>query len=136
MKKWIVPAALSWICMGFCNLFAKLASDRLPTTSVAVWWTVGYVPLTLALIAVSGMPREFDRRSVVYSFSAGVIGQIAALAFYIALSQGMVSLISTISYLYPLVTLAIACVFLKERMKARQITGVLMACLAIGLLSW
>jgi transporter family protein len=135
LRQWAGAAALSWIFMGVCNFFAKVASDRLPVSSVAVWWSVGYVPLTAVLLAVVGWPRDFDRRSAFCSFSAGVVGQLAALAFYLALAGGLVSVVSTLASLYPVVTIVLAMLCLKERVNLRQGAGVGLAIAAIALLS-
>ena len=131
MKAWLIAAGLSWGFMGVCNLFAKLASDHLPGTSVAVWWSAGYLPLTLGLVALIGFPRQFDRASASYSFLAGVVGQLAALAFYIALADGMVSTVTTIAYLYPLITLMLARFTLHDKLNRRQLAGVFFAVTAL-----
>jgi len=100
---------------------------------VAFWWSFGYVPLTFVLICIKGFPRDFNFNCAFYSLSAGVIGQLAALAFYVALSSGMLSVVTTLSSLYPLVTVILAVAWLKERINKRQVIGVAFALFAIVL---
>jgi uncharacterized membrane protein len=135
MKAWLATSLLCWFCMGICNVFAKLASDHLSSLSVSIWWAVGYIPLTAFVVPLAGGERDFHRRSAAYSFAAGVLGPIANLAFLIALSSGLVSIVTAVAYMFPLVTLVLAVGVLKERVNLRQAIGTALAMTAIYLFS-
>jgi drug/metabolite transporter (DMT)-like permease len=135
MNRWLATSLLCWFAMGVCNVFAKLAADHLPALSVSVWWAVGYVPLTAIVVPLAGTERDFHFRSVAYSFAAGVLGPVANLTFLVALSSGLVSIVTAVAYMFPLVTLVLAAVILKERLNLRQAGGLVLALAAIYLFS-
>lgn len=135
MRAWLATALLCWFAMGVCNVFAKLAADHLPSLSVSIWWAVGYIPLTAIVLPLAGTQRDFHLRSAVYSFAAGVLGPVANLTFLIALSSGLVSIVTAVAYMFPLVTLILAVVIVKERLNLRQAGGMVLALTAVYLFS-
>lgn len=135
MNAWLATSLLCWACMGICNFFAKLAADHLSSLSVSIWWAVGYVPLTAIIVPLAGRERDFHIPSAAYSFAAGVLGPLANLMFLIALSSGLVSIVTAVAYMFPLVTLALAVAILKERLNLRQAVGTALAMASIYLFS-
>ena len=132
---WLFSAVLAWGVFGVCSFSAKVAANTLPGTSVAVWWVIGYVPITFVIAWVLGFPRDLRSRSSAIPCLAGVVAQLAALFFYWALARGKASVVVPLTALFPVVTLALAFLILRERLSLKQSIGVGLAFIAIFLFS-
>ena len=95
------------------------------------------VTVTLGLIAVSFTIRSFtvESRSVKLLAVVGVFDVLANVAFGIATTSGMLSLVGVLGSLYPVATVLLARFILKEKLLPIQYVGVgaaLLGVVAIG----
>ena len=65
----------------------------------------------------------------------GVLDATAALAYTTATTKGMLSLVSVVSSLYPAISVILAALILKERLRGLQFLGVVMAIVGVALIS-
>jgi drug/metabolite transporter (DMT)-like permease len=65
----------------------------------------------------------------------GMLDGIAAFAYTSATTKGLLSLVSVVSSLYPAVSVILALLFLKERLRRFQLIGVVLAIIGIALIS-
>jgi drug/metabolite transporter (DMT)-like permease len=65
----------------------------------------------------------------------GVVDCLASVAFAVATSIGLLSIVAVFSSLYPVVTVILSVVLLRERPDRIQITGVALALAGVGLVS-
>ncbi len=65
----------------------------------------------------------------------GVMDTLAAFAFALATRSGMLSIVAVISSLYPAVTVLLSAVIIREKLRAVQSSGVLLAILGVVLIS-
>ena len=68
-------------------------------------------------------------------FAIGILDGIAALAYTAATTKGLLSLVSVISALYPAVSVMLAALILKERLRGLQLFGVVLAIAGVVLIS-
>ena len=68
-------------------------------------------------------------------FAIGILDGSAALAYTIATTKGLLSLVSVISALYPAVSVILAAFILKERLRGLQFFGVALAIMGVTLIS-
>ena len=68
-------------------------------------------------------------------FAIGILDGTAAFSYTVATTKGMLSLVSVISSLYPAVSVILAALILKERLRGYQFYGVVLAILGIALIS-
>lgn len=68
-------------------------------------------------------------------FAIGILDGSAALAYTIATTKGLLSLVSVISSLYPAVSVLLAAFILKERLRGLQFFGVTLAITGVTLIS-
>jgi transporter family protein len=74
-------------------------------------------------------------RGVFPAIVTGVLGTIGFLCFLYALTTGSVSVVTTLTALYPAVTILLAVVFLRESITLRQVAGMGLAIVSVILLS-
>ena len=98
------------------------------SVSVVVVWTAG------ALAPDRGAPA-FTRRGVAWFALTGVLNGAAVLAMYHALTTGPVQVVAPVVATYPLFTLALSAVLLRQqRLSARLIGGVVLTVAGIAVL--
>ena len=83
-----------------------------------------------------GEKGEGQRRGIFWAFLTGILGGLGNLAFFQALVKGgKASVVAPVTALFPVVTVLLALVFLKERLGRVQWLGLGLAFVAIYLLS-
>jgi transporter family protein len=81
------------------------------------------------------MRLEKDARGITYGILNGVLSGIGLLAYYAAVSRGKVSVVGPVTSLFPLLTVGLAFIFLRERLNRVQAAGVALSLVAIAIFS-
>jgi drug/metabolite transporter (DMT)-like permease len=122
--------------LGFGVLFVLL--DRVPDGSGLTGLAASQVVSVLAIVVlatalrVAWVPRDrFAWRAV----AMGPLGATAQGAFLYATQQGLLSVVSVISSLYPASTVVLASVLLRERILRWQAAGLVLAAVAVTLVA-
>jgi drug/metabolite transporter (DMT)-like permease len=99
-----------------------------PFAAVLIGYTVSCVTLFGASrMLVPGRRSSPDERGTLWFTAVGVCNGLGVLAMYAALARGQVSVVSPLAATYPLFTLALSALFLREeRFGARVVAGVLL----------
>ena len=130
--RWSVLALLSW---GVWAIMAKLIGDALSGAHNQALSTLGILPVMLAM----GVTRKFSstgnrRRGIGFALASGAVSCLGNVFYYDILSRGgKATTIVPLTALYPLVTILLAILLLKERLNRIQLGGVLVSLLAIYL---
>jgi uncharacterized membrane protein len=93
------------------------------------------IPPSLYALYRIGWKLDHDRRSVVMGSAVGLLGAGGQLILFQALRQGPAYIVFPIISLYPVLTIFLSLVFLKERTHLRQWIGIVLALIAMFFLS-
>jgi len=130
--RWSMVAVLSW---GVWAIMAKLIGNALSGAQNQALSTLGILPVMLAFVASrkSSMPGD-KRRGILYALAGGAVSCIGNVFYYDALSRGgKAATIVPLTALYPLATIFLAMLLLKERLNRIQLGGILVSLTAIYL---
>jgi transporter family protein len=119
---------------GFAS---KIASEGIDANTNQVYFTLGLLPL-IALLSRSPRLKVASNRNagIRWAFLTGVLGSTGNIAFFQALvTGGRASIVIPITALYPVVTVVLALLFLHERLGNLQKIGLLLAVVAMCILS-
>jgi drug/metabolite transporter (DMT)-like permease len=94
------------------------------------------VPCAAVALAVIGWVPEHDPRSVVLGSAAGLLGAAGQLVLFDALRRGPAYLVFPVISLSPVVSVLLSVVLLGETASPRAWTGIVLALLAMPLLSY
>ena len=104
-------------------------------------WAICVVDLGPYLV-VGGILFAFFRTPITWNFpgvlaaaAAGLAGGFALFFFFKALATGPASMIVPFTSLYPVLTVILSVFFLHESLTARHLAGIILATLAVWLLS-
>jgi transporter family protein len=135
LSRWLTYALLCIIAWGAWGFIAKLGADRIAPGPLQILATAGTLPLALLAFLQLRMRLEKDARGIAYGILNGVLSGVGLLAYYAAASRGKVSVVGPVTSLYPLLTVLLAFIFLRERLNRVQVVGVALSLVAIAIFS-
>ncbi len=134
---WLAYAVVTTLFWGVWGALIELPEKRgFPPTLGYVVWSLTMVPCAAVALALVGWRLEHDPRSVLLGCAAGLLGAAGQLVLFEALRRGPAYLVFPIISLSPVVSVALSVLLLRETASARAWTGILLALLAIPLLSY
>jgi bacterial/archaeal transporter family protein len=100
-------------------------------------FTIGTIPVALALLAGKRFRLEKSGKGIFFSVANGILSGIGGLALFAAYrSGGNTGVITAATALYPMFTVLLAVLILRERLTALQIAGLGFAAVAIVIFSF
>jgi transporter family protein len=133
--RWQFYASLALVVWGWWGYLPKRALATLDPRSVLVLEGIGGVLVAVTLLVSSGGRVAVDRSGVLAAVATGVCGLGGAYFFLLALERGKASVIVPFTSLYPLVTLVLSVLLLRERPSLSNLLGIALAIAAVVLLS-
>jgi transporter family protein len=137
MASWILFAILSLVMYGLWGFFSKIAHRHVDAKSAWYYYMFG-VLIVAAVVGVVALATgrfqpEYDGMGAVLGIMIGITAALGSLFFILALTKGKLSVVSVIVALYPLVTLSLAFLVLKEAISLKEGIGMLLALGALAL---
>jgi len=135
MHRWVLWTALAIFCWGAWALIGKLIGESLSPALTQALSTIGLIPVFAAL----GLSRRltssgYRRRGALFALGAGALTCFGNIAYYGVLSSGAkAATVVPLTALYPVVTVLLAVIVLKERLKLIQSAGIACSLAAIYL---
>jgi uncharacterized membrane protein len=134
MPRWLFYSLLAIAMWGGWGLLGKLT--RLDEWQMTALSTLGVAGVAVLLLFSPRLRQGSNlRRGMAVAFVTGIFGNLGNLAYLKALKVGDASLVAPYTALYPLVTVVLARVLLRERMNGVQGVGFLLAVVAGALFS-
>jgi transporter family protein len=135
MPAWLPATAVAFLCWGIWAFLPKLTTRYIDPKSAIVYEALGWLVLALAVLGAMAFRPAADGRGVGLALITGTLGAGGALAYLYALRTGPVTLISTLTALYPLLAIALAGLFLGESISLKQGAGIVLGLIAMILIS-
>jgi transporter family protein len=135
MSSWVWWSLLALFTWGFWGFFPKLAIRHMSSQSIIIYEVVAALAVALGCLIFVGFRPETHPRGILYAALTGVAGILGGLFYLFAMARGKVSVIVTLTALYPIITIVLAAVFLKEPVTLKQGCGMVLAVLSIVLLA-
>src|SRR5580765_7350075 len=133
---WIIYAGVAILLWGVNGLFMKLGTNRISARSMVIWVTTGFVvllPWMWKMTSLAGLSTKV----LMVGLIAGAVNGLGNWAVFACLEKGAkASVAIPLTALYPLCTVALATVFLRERPTPLQWLGIALAVAGGALLSY
>jgi drug/metabolite transporter (DMT)-like permease len=127
-------ALLAALLLGAMVVALDAGGDRDPVWTVFMV-RVSSVALLWMVVAARRPSFETVRPNLATLVGAGLLDNLANLLFVLAAARGLLSLVSVLGSLYPVVTVVLARVVLDERLARWQLVGVAAALTGVALIS-
>ena len=135
--RWFWYSLLCVLCWGGWALCSKLGSNEIPAAAMQFIFTLGTIPVAAALLAAKRFRLEKSPKGIFYSVSNGVLSGIGGLALFAAYrTGGNTGVITAATALYPMFTVVLAVLVLRERLHLLQVVGLGFAAAAIIIFSY
>jgi uncharacterized membrane protein len=131
MAPWILWTLLTLLAWGVWAVLYKLFEGGISDAQLQAISTVGVLPVLVLLSAMpDAAPSGYRRRGIALALGSGIVSCLGNIAFYDVLSRGAkAAAVIPITDLYPVVTILLAVVLLKEKLNWLQTAGI---CLSMG----
>jgi transporter family protein len=132
---WLSAALISLFSFGLWGFFSKLTIQHVDAKSALVYQSAGVAVIGfIAFLLLQGKPAV-DAKGISYGLLTGIAYGVGCLFYFIAADKGKVTTVVTMTALYPIVTILLAYLILHEGINLKQGAGVILALVAIYLLS-
>ena len=135
MNGWIFWTFLAMATFGAWGFFPKLAVIYIKPQSALIYQVMGGLLVGIVSLAMIKFRPETHPMGILYALLTGITGVLGTLFYYVAASRGQISIVASLTALYPLITILLAVVFLHETLVFKQIVGLCFAVAAMILLA-
>ena len=135
MDNWLLSALLAMIIYGFWGFFPKIAVSYISPQSALVYEVAGAILVGLITLFFINFQPQNHPKGILFAMLTGIAGMTGTLFFFAAAQKGKISVVVGLTALYPLITVILAVIFLREPLTLKQIIGLILAIGAILLLS-
>lgn len=135
MPSWILWTFAALVCWGGWAVLGRLLGNDLSPGQSQAYSTLGTLPvLALLAFAPTTAPQGNRRRGQVAALASGFLTAFGNLAYFGALNSGAkAAAVIPLTALYPMVTILLAVLFLREGINRIQMGGIALAIAAIYL---
>jgi transporter family protein len=131
-SRWFWYSILCVLCWGAWALASKLGSREIPPQAMQFLFTIGTLPVAAALLIARRGKLEKSGKGISYAVLNGVLAGIGGLTLFAAYhTNSNTSVITAATALYPMITVVLAVLILRERLTLVQMLGLVFAALAI-----
>jgi uncharacterized membrane protein len=137
MPRWLLFAIFAVLSWGGWAVLFKGVESALDASHAHALSTLGMLPVMMALAFSRKNTGPGSRPcGIAYAFIGGIFSSLGTVAYYHAFKLGgKASTVISLSALYPLLTIMLALILLRERVNRIQIGGIAVSLIAIYLLN-
>jgi len=136
-KAWLLYAATTTVLWGIWGALIEIPEKAgFAATLGYTAWAMTMIPVAAIALRLVGWKLDRDRRSILLGMGAGLMGCGGQLILFQCLRMGPAYIVFPIVSLYPVVTIILAVIRLKEKASVKAWTGIALALVAIVLLSY
>lgn len=136
-KIWLVFALITTLFWGVWGAFIEITEQAgFPATLGYVVWSLTMIPPALVALKLIDWKIEYDRKSILLGCLIGFTRAGGQLTLFHGLGMGPAYIIFPIIALSPVITVLLSIIFLKEKTNVKGWIGIILAVIAIPLLSY
>jgi uncharacterized membrane protein len=135
-QHWLVYAIITTIFWGVWGALIEIPQKVFPPTLSYCVWALTMVPCALVALYIIHWKVEHDWKSILLGCTVGFTGAGGQLLLFQALRQGPAYIIFPFISLYPILTIFLSVLILRERTNLRKWIGIGIALIAILFLSY
>lgn len=131
MNTSLILAIFTILLWGVWGFFLKISQFKIGMQTF-FWSSFVLFPVTVVYLWVSKefLPLRWDTVGITWALIAGFAGSLGSVTFYLLLKYSKASLVIPLTALYPVVTVILAILVLKEKITVLQSAGIVCALIA------
>lgn len=136
-SSWFFYAVVTTLTWGLWGALIEVPQNAgFPPTLGYIIWSLTMIPCALIALYLVNWSIEKDLRSILLGLTIGVLGAGGQLMLFEALREGPAYIIFPFVSLYPILTILLSVLFLKEKTSVIKWIGIAIAMVAIFFLSY
>lgn len=135
MINWFPASLLALFSFGLWGFFTKLSVTHIDSRSALIYQTLGVMVIGFCMLNIMNFKPATDMKGLGYALLTGLTYAIGCWFYLIAASKGKIITVVTLTALYPLITILLAFLLLKENISLKQGAGIMLAFFSIFLMS-
>ena len=136
MRGWLLNSLTALVCFGLWAFLPKIAVKYINPKSALIYEVLGGILVTAVVWLSIDKGIDHDLRGIVPALLTGIIGYLGMFYFLHAVNMGKVSVVASLTAVYPVVTILLAAIILKEKITSIQYIGIFFATTGVALLSY
>jgi bacterial/archaeal transporter family protein len=132
---WLWYALLGIFLWGLWGFLSKIGSADASPLQMQILFTLGMLPVAVGMLLQMRWKLDRNAGGVSYGVLSGVATGFGTLGYYAALRAQDASVVTPVTGLFPVLTVALAFVVLRERLNKVQMGGMVLALASILILS-
>jgi transporter family protein len=132
---WLLYALLCIFWWGLWGFLSKIGSVAASPLQMQILFTLGMLPVAFGMLLQMRWKLDHNRGGVTYGLLSGIATGLGTLGYYAALREQNASVVTPLTGVFPLLTVVLAFVVLRERLNKVQMGGMLLALASIVILS-
>ena len=132
---WLWYALLGVFLWGLWGFLSKIGSDTASPMQMQILFTLGMLPVALGMFIQMRGRLDRDRIGITYGLLCGIATGVGTLGYFAALHDQNASVVTPLTGVFPVLTVILAFVILRERLNKVQMGGMLLALTSIVILS-
>jgi bacterial/archaeal transporter family protein len=136
MPAWLGYSLLVVLFWGFWAFLPRIAHRTLDTKSILFFQQMGALAATVVFLFAQRLKLQINWRGISWAVLTGILGVLGLFCYLQASSRHKLSVVVIMTALYPILTVTLSIVVLRERLTPLQLLGIFFALIAIVLLSW
>lgn len=135
-KLWLVFILITVVTWGIWGAFSGYQiQNGIPDTIVYIVWALSMIPCAIVALIINKGKFMCNAKSALLGCTVGLLGAGGQLVLFKALTLGPSYIIYPFISMSPVIVITLAAVFLKEKATRWQVAGIVVALVAILLLS-
>ncbi len=127
MGNGMTAAIIALLLFGLWGFFPKLAMNYISPGSAIIYEVAGIMVVGLLALALVGFRPEVHPKGILFAVLTGVTGLLGTLFYFYAVRNAKVSVVVSLTALYPLITIFLALIVLREPISLRQLLAIILA---------
>ena len=136
MTHWLTLSLIALVFWGITGNTQKLSTNHISAQFSFLGFAAAFIPIAIMILVFFPAETTLSREVLLLGVAGGVLNSLGALTSFAAFEAGAKSSVAApIMYLYPVLTVVLARIFLDEQIAVSHWAGILMAPLAAWLLA-
>jgi len=132
---WLWYALLCIFWWGLWGFLSKIGSVTASPLQMQILFTLGMLPVAVGMLFLMRGRLDRERLGITYGFLCGIATGLGTLGYFAALRTQDASVVTPLTGVFPILTVVLAFVVLRERLNKVQMGGMLLALASIAILA-
>jgi uncharacterized membrane protein len=127
---WMIYGLMALVLFGVACITMKCATGHISDELSTIFYTVGYILMAIVIVAAVRVDWHVSLKNWGLGILVGLLMNAATLTLFVAYRWGKASIVTPLTALYPLVTVLLAGLILKEHFDLLKVMAIGVALLA------